>query len=47
MIAIRPNFFYNRTIPAELWHLDHRKAPSRRDRALRIDVRNSYRKVTR
>jgi type I restriction enzyme M protein len=25
MIAIRPNFFYTRTVPCELWHFDRPK----------------------
>jgi type I restriction enzyme M protein len=47
MIAIRSNFFYTRTVPCELWHLDRGKPAERRDRVLMIDARNVYRKVTR
>ncbi|AFL75744.1 type I restriction-modification system subunit M [Thiocystis violascens] len=47
MIAIRSNFFYTRTVPCELWHLDRSKPEERRDRVLMIDARNVYRKVTR
>jgi type I restriction enzyme M protein len=47
MISIRSNFFYTRTVPCELWHLDRGKPKERRDRVLMIDARNVYRKVTR
>ncbi|UHD18312.1 type I restriction-modification system subunit M [Thiocapsa bogorovii] len=47
MIAIRSNFFYTRTVPCELWHLDRGKPEERRDLVLMIDARNVYRKVTR
>jgi type I restriction enzyme M protein len=47
MISIRSNFFYTRTVPCELWHLDRGKPKERRDRVLMIDARNIYRKVTR
>ena len=47
MIAIRSNFFYTRTVPCELWHLDRGKPEDRRDQVLMIDARNIYRKVTR
>src|ERR1035437_7173830 len=47
MISIRSNFFYTRTVPCELWHLDRGKPQERRDRVLMIDARNVYRKVTR
>jgi type I restriction enzyme M protein len=47
MISIRSNFFYTRTVPCELWHLDRGKPANRRDRVLMIDARNVYRKVTR
>ena len=47
MISIRSNFFYTRTVPCELWHLDRGKPADRRDRVLMIDARNVYRKVTR
>src|SRR5262249_31712586 len=47
MISIRPNFFYTRTVPCELWHFDKAKPTERRDRVLMIDARNIYRKVTR
>jgi len=47
MISIRPNFFYTRTVPCELWHFDRAKPPERRDKVLMLDARNVYRKVTR
>lgn len=47
MISIRSNFFYTRSVPCELWHLDKGKPNDRRDSVLMIDARNIYRKVTR
>jgi len=47
MIAIRPNFFYTRTVPCELWFLNRAKPEVHRDKVLMIDARNIYRKVTR
>jgi type I restriction enzyme M protein len=47
MISIRSNFFYTRTVPCELWHLDKGKSAQRRDSVLMLDARNIYRKVTR
>jgi type I restriction enzyme M protein len=47
MVSIRSNFFYTRTVPCELWHLDKGKPDERRDQVLMIDARNIYRKVTR
>lgn len=47
MISIRSNFFYTRTVPCELWHLDKGKPANRRDQVLMLDARNIYRKVTR
>ncbi len=47
MISIRPNFFYTRTVPCELWHFDRSKPKERRDQVLMLDARNIYRKVTR
>jgi len=47
MIAIRPNFFYTRTVPCELWFLNRNKPEHHRDKVLMIDARNIYRKVTR
>jgi type I restriction enzyme M protein len=47
MIAIRPNFFYTRTVPCELWHFDRGKPEERRDQVLMLDARNIFRKVTR
>src|SRR5688500_16169921 len=47
MISIRSNFFYTRTVPCELWHLDRGKPAEGRDKVLMIDARNIYRKVTR
>ncbi len=47
MIAIRPNFFYTRTVPCELWFFNRDKPEEHRDKVLMIDARNIYRKVTR
>lgn len=47
MIAIRPNFFYTRSVPCELWFFDKGKPEHLRDKVLMIDARNIYRKVTR
>jgi type I restriction enzyme M protein len=47
MVSIRSNFFYTRTVPCELWHLDKGKPADRREEVLMIDARNIYRKVTR
>jgi type I restriction enzyme M protein len=47
MISIRSNFFYTRTVPCELWHLDKAKPPERKNKVLMIDARNIYRKVSR
>ena len=47
MISIRPNFFYTRTVPCELWHFDRAKPAEHKDKVLMIDARNVYRKVTR
>ena len=46
MISIRPNFFYTRTVPCELWFFDRGKPNERRDQVLMIDARNVYRKLT-
>ncbi len=47
MVAIRPNFFYTRTVPCELWFYDRSKPASRRDTVLMLDARQVFRKVTR
>src|SRR5258706_2009577 len=47
MISIRPNFFYTRTVPCELWFFDRAKPAKRKDQVLMLDARNTYRKVTR
>ena len=47
MVAIRPNFFYTRTVPCELWFLNRAKSKEHKDKVLMIDARNVYRKVTR
>lgn len=47
MIAIRPNFFYTRTVPCELWFLNRAKPKEHKDKVLMIDAHNIYRKVTR
>src|SRR5262249_46971019 len=44
---IRPNFFYTRTVPCELWHFDRAKPAERKDKVLMLDARNVFRKVTR
>ncbi|HOX69439.1 MAG TPA: N-6 DNA methylase [Burkholderiaceae bacterium] len=47
MVAIRPNFFYTRTVPCELWFYDRGKPAERRDTVLMLDARQVFRKVTR
>lgn len=47
MVAIRPNFFYTRTVPCELWFFDRAKPEERQDKVLMIDAQGIYRKVTR
>ena len=47
MISIRPNFFYTRAVPCELWFLNRAKAAEQKKRVLMIDARQIYRKVTR
>ena len=47
MLAIRPGFFYTRTVPCELWFLDKDKLEEQRDSVLMIDARNVFRSVTR
>ena len=47
MVAIRPNFFYTRTVPCELWFYDRGKPRERRDMVLMLDARQVFRKVTR
>ena len=47
MMSIRPNFFYTRTVPCELWFLDRNKPEEQSDKVLMIDARNVYRQVTR
>lgn len=47
MIAIRSNFFYTRTVPCELWHLNRNKPEKHSDKVLMIDARSIYRVVTR
>ncbi len=47
MVAIRPNFFYTRTVPCELWFFDRAKPEDRQDKVLMIDAQGIYRKVTR
>ena len=32
MVAIRPNFFYTRTVPCELWFLNRAKSEQRREK---------------
>jgi type I restriction enzyme M protein len=47
MISIRPNFFYTRTVPCELWFFDRAKPKARRNQVLMLDARRVFRKVTR
>ena len=47
MIAIRPNFFYTRTVPCELWFYDRGKPEARCDSVLMLDARHVYLKFTR
>lgn len=47
MISIRPNFFYTRSVPCELWFFDKGKPKEMLNKVLMIDARNVYRKVTR
>jgi type I restriction enzyme M protein len=47
MIAIRPNFFYTRSVPCDLWFFDKNKPEANCDKVLMIDARGIYRKVTR
>ena len=47
MIAIRPGFFYTRSVPCELWFFDKDKPEERREKVLMIDARNVCRRVTR
>src|ERR1035441_1236213 len=43
MISIRPNFFYTRQVPCELWFFDRGKPKEQRDNVLMLDARNIYR----
>lgn len=47
MISIRPNFFYTRTVPCELWFFDRARTEEYRDKVLMLDARRVFRKVTR
>lgn len=47
MISIRPNFFYTRAVPCELWFFDKGKPKEMLKKVLMIDARNIYHKVTR
>jgi len=40
MISIRGGFFYTRTVPCELWHLDRAKPADRLDQVLMLDARS-------
>jgi type I restriction enzyme M protein len=40
MISIRGGFFYTRTVPCELWHLDRYKPAGRKDQVLMLDARS-------
>ena len=47
MVAIRPNFFYTRTVPCELWFLNKQRPEHHQNKVLMLDARGVYRKVTR
>jgi type I restriction enzyme M protein len=47
MVAIRPNFFYTRAVPCELWFYDRGKPAERQGTVLMLDARQVFRKVTR
>jgi len=47
MVAIRPNFFYTRAVPCELWFYDRGKPVDRKGAVLMLDARQVFRKVTR
>ena len=47
MVAIRPNFFYTRTVPCELWFYDRGKPAGQQETVLMLDARQVFRKVTR
>jgi len=47
MVSVRPNFFYTRTVPCELWFLNKNKPEAHKDKVLMLDARNVFRKVTR
>jgi type I restriction enzyme M protein len=49
LLSVPLNLFavYTRTVPCELWFLNHSKPEVHRDKVLMIDARNIYRKVTR
>jgi type I restriction enzyme M protein len=47
MVSIRPNFFYTRTVPCELWFLNKKRPKQHEDKILMLDARGVYRKVTR
>ena len=47
MVAIRPNFFYTRTVPCELWFYDRGKLAERKGTVLMLDARQVFRKLTR
>ncbi len=40
MISIKGGFFYTRTVPCELWHLDRNKPADRKDQVLMLDARS-------
>ncbi len=37
MVAVRPNFFYTRTVPCELWFFDKQKPAEHADKVIVID----------
>ncbi len=47
MVGIRPNFFYTRSVPCELWFLNKNKPKQHASKVLMLDARGVYRKVTR
>ena len=40
MVSIRGGFFYTRTVPCELWHLDRNKPAERKEMVLMLDARS-------
>ncbi|MDM8548730.1 class I SAM-dependent DNA methyltransferase [Desulfobacterales bacterium HSG2] len=47
IVSVGTNFFYTRSLPCTLWFFDKGKPEDLQDKALMIDARDIYRKVTR